>query len=180
MQDVSKYRLAKLSVFTALVVSSMQLVAIALPEPAPADVDRPTIPSLDLALQQNPQNVDAYIQRGRLHAKSHQHVLAISDYTEAIRLDSTRAIAYNDRAMVKLTLKDYLGAYLDYNQVIRLLPAQAVAYNNRAAVRHQLGDCQGSIADLRTAAALFYQQGDEYNYQRTLANLKYFQRSSRR
>jgi tetratricopeptide (TPR) repeat protein len=104
---------------------------------------------------------------------------AIADYNEAIRLDPNRALAYNNRAVAKLNLRDYRGAYLDYSQVVRLLPDKAITYNNRATARQGLGDCKGAIADLKIAAALFQLQGDSFNYQRTLANLKVFQKSKR-
>jgi tetratricopeptide (TPR) repeat protein len=175
-----KYSLSKLSIFAILFGIWMPVVAIAAPDEAQAPPDRQTIASLDLTLQKNPRDVDAYLQRGRLYAKLDRRLLAIADYTEAIRLDPSYAIAYNDRAMAKLNLKDYLGAYLDYSQVIRLRPDEAITYNNRAAARHQLGDCKGSIADLRVAVELFRIQGDEFNYQRALTNLKYFQRSAKR
>lgn len=158
----------------------MPQIAVATPDATQTAPDRQTIASLDATLQQNPQDLDAYIQRGRLYARLNKSLLAIADYTEAIRRDPNYAIAYNDRAMVKLNLKDYWGAYSDYSQVVRILPDQAITYNNRAAARHQLGDCKGAIADLRIAAELFRQQGDRSNYERTLANLKYFQRSAKR
>jgi tetratricopeptide (TPR) repeat protein len=141
--------------------------------------DNPSVESLNTVLQQNPPDLEAYIERGLLHAKLNQHQAAIADYTEIIRLDPNHALAYNNRAVAKLNLQDYWGAYQDYTQVIRIRPNQAITHNNRAIVRQRLGDCKGAIADLRIAAELFRQQGDQYNYQRTLANLKFFQKSSR-
>jgi tetratricopeptide (TPR) repeat protein len=151
----------------------------AIPQSGRAANDNPSLESLNATLQQNPQDIEAYIDRGLLHAKLNQHQAAIADYTEIIRLDSNHALAYNNRAVAKLNVKDYWGAYEDYTQVVRLRPTQAITHNNRAIVRQKLGDCKGAIADLRIAAALFRQQGDQYNYQRTLANLKYFQKPSR-
>lgn len=175
-----KHHLSKLSIFTAIVGVWMPQIAVATPDATQIAPDRQTIASLDATLQQNPQDLDAYIQRGRLYARLNKSLLAIADYTEAIRRDPNYALAYNDRAIVKLNLKDYWGAYSDYSQVVRILPDQAITYNNRAAARHQLGDCKGAIADLRIAAELFRQQGDQSNYERTLANLKYFQKSAKR
>jgi tetratricopeptide (TPR) repeat protein len=175
-----KNQLSKVGIFVAIAAIWMPIVAIAAPDPTASTTDSQALVSLDTALQQNPRDLDAYLQRGRLYAKLDRSVLAIADYTEVIRLAPNNAVAYNDRATVKLYSKDYWGAYLDYSQVVRILPEQAITYNNRAAARHQLGDCKGAIADLRIAAELFRLQGDNYNYQRTLTNLKYFQRSSKR
>lgn len=144
--------------------------------PPTAETDSPTLASLNTAIQKNPQDIDAYIQRGLAYLRLNQNVAAIADYTAAIKLDPDHALAYNNRAIAKINLKDNWGAYLDYTQVIRIRPNQAITHNNRAIVRQRLGDCKGAIADLRIAAELFRQQGDQVNYQRALVNLKYFQR----
>jgi Flp pilus assembly protein TadD len=146
------------------------------PETQQQPTATPTIASLNETIAQNPKDPDAYLQRGILHAQLEQQLPAIADYTEVIRLDPNYALAYNNRAIAKLNLRDYWGAYLDYSQVVRILPEQAITYNNRAYARHQFGDCKGAIADLRIAAELFRLQGDSASYQRTLTNLKAFQR----
>jgi tetratricopeptide (TPR) repeat protein len=176
---MSKYLFSKLSIFTTIALMSMPLIAVAAPDSTQGATEPLTIASLDAALKQNPQDVDAYVQRGVLHARLQQNLPAIADYTEAIRLDPNHALAYNNRAITKLNLRDYYGAYLDYSQVVRIRPEQAITYNNRATARHQFGDCKGAIADLRIAAELFRLQGDQFNYQRTLTNLKYFQKAKR-
>ena len=172
-----KYLLAKLSILAIVTVGSIPLSASAAPDPSLIESAQPTIASLNIALQQNPQDVDAYVERGILHAKLDRNLPAIADYTEAIRLDPNRVLAYNNRAIAKLNLRDYRGAYLDYNQVVRIVPNKAIAYNNRATARQGMGDCKGAIADLKMAAALFQLQGDSSSYQRTMANLRVFQKS---
>ncbi|AFY94574.1 hypothetical protein Cha6605_3588 [Chamaesiphon minutus PCC 6605] len=167
---------SKLSILAVMAIVSIQSIAIAAPEPTETETAQPTIASLDAALKQNPQDIDAHLQRGILHAKLQQNIPAILDYTEVIRLDPSHALAYTNRAAAKLNMRDYRGAYLDYTQVIRLLPEKAITYNNRAVARHQLGDCKGAIADLRISAELFRLQGDTSSYERALNNLKVFQR----
>lgn len=179
LTPMSKYLVSKLSISTAIALLSMPFVAVAAPDSTRNTTEPLTIASLNAAIEQNPQDVDAYVQRGVLHARLQQNLPAIADYTAAIRLDPNHALAYNNRAVAKLNLRDYWGAYLDYSQVVRIRPEQAITYNNRATARHQLGDCKGAIADLRIAAELFRLQGDQFNYQRTLTNLKYFQRAKR-
>ncbi len=171
-----KYLLSQLSILTTIAVVSVPLLASAAPNPSQIEPAQATISSLNAALQQNPQDTDAYVERGILHAKLDRNLLAIADYTEAIRLDPNRVLAYNNRAVAKLNLRDYRGAYLDYTQVVRILPDKAITYNNRATARQGMGDCKGAITDLKIAAALFQLQGDAVNYQRTLANLRVFQK----
>ncbi len=161
-----------LHILSTIAITCTPLVAVATPTPT----DGQNLASLNASLQQNPQDIEAYVERGLLHAKLDRQLAAIADYTAVIQLDPNHALAYNNRAVAKINLKDYWGAYLDYTQVVRIRPNQAITHNNRAVVRHRMGDCKGAIADLRIAAELFRQQGDQYNYQRTLANLKHFQR----
>jgi|GEM_PF-3182272 len=175
---MTKYLFAQLSIITTISLISVPITAVAVPDPTQAATE-PTITRLNAALHQNPQDLDTHLQRWILHAKLGKNILAIADYTEVIRLDPDRAIADNNRAAAKLKMKDYQGAYLNYSQVLRILPEQAITYNNRAIARHQMGDCLGAITDLRIAVGLFKLQGDNFNYQRTLTNLKYFQKSKR-
>ncbi len=176
---IKKYLSFQLSILTTIAIVSSPFLASAAPDPSPTESAQPTIASLNVALQQNPQDIDAYVERGILYAKLDRNLPAIADYTEAIRLDPNRVLAYNNRAIAKLNLRDYRGAYLDYNQVVRIVPNKAIAYNNRATARQGMGDCKGAIADLKMAAALFQLQGDSSSYQRTLANLRVFQGSKR-
>jgi tetratricopeptide (TPR) repeat protein len=180
---MTKYLFFKLTIFSAIGLISMPLLAVAAPDPTQVQPQPttapPTIASLDATLQQNPQDVNAYLQRGVLHARLQQNIPAIADYNQVIRLDPNNALAYNNRAAAKLNMRDYRGAVLDYNEVLRILPEQAITYNNRAYARHQAGDCKGAISDLRIAVELFRIMGDRNNYQRSLANLKQFQRSKR-
>jgi tetratricopeptide (TPR) repeat protein len=173
---MTKYLLSKLSVLSAIALISMPLLAVAAPDPTQPQTAQPTIASLDVTLQQNPKDVDAYLQRGVLHARLQQNLPAIADYSEVIRLDPNNILAYSNRANAKVNMRDYRGAYLDYSQVLRIEPERAITYNNRAFARHQLGDCKGAISDLRIAVELFRIQGDGANYQLSLANLKKFQR----
>lgn len=172
-----KYYLAGLTMLVSIAISQQPILAVNPPSVAPVvEADSPTLTSLNAAIRQNPQDIEAYLQRGLAYIRLNQNVAAIADYTHVIKLDPDHALAYNNRAVAKINLKDNWGAYLDYNQVIRIRPNQAITHNNRAIVRQQLGDCKGAIADLRIAAELFRQQGNQLNYQRTLVNLKYFQR----
>ncbi len=172
-----KYCFPGLTILATIAITWMPILAVAAPNPTQiATEDLQSLDRLNASLQQNPQDLDTYFQRGLLHAKLNQNLAAIADYTAIVQLDPNYALAYNNRAVAKLNLKDYWGAYLDYTQVLRINPDRAITHNNRAIVRQHLGDCKGAIADLRIAAELFRQQGDQFNYQRTLANLKYFQR----
>jgi tetratricopeptide (TPR) repeat protein len=174
---MTKYLLSKLSILlSAIALTSTPLLTLAAPDSSQTQAAQPTLASLDATLQQNPKDLDAYLQRGILHARLQQNIPAIADYTEVIRLDPNNIVAYSNRANAKVNMQDYQGAYLDYSQVLRIEPERAIAYNNRAFARHQLGDCKGAISDLKIAVELYRIMGDSNGYQSALANLKKFQR----
>jgi tetratricopeptide (TPR) repeat protein len=122
------------------------------------------------------EQIDNYMLRAEKDYNSGKTLSAIADYTAAIGLDRNLAIAYNNRAIAKMRLKDYRGAFQDYTQVLRIEPDKAIVYNNRAVVRQQLGDCRGAVNDLLVAAKLFKHQGNTQDYNRTIANLSRFQK----
>ena len=163
---------------TMLMSMAIAQPILAVNPPATTPITRPdsqTLASLTATLQQNPQDIDAHIERGFLYLQLNQNLAAIDDYNAVIKIDPNHALAYNNRAIAKTHLRDNWGAYLDYTQAIKIRPNQPMTHNYRAVVRQRLGDCKGAIADLRIAAELFRQQGDNVNYQRTLASLKQFQ-----
>jgi tetratricopeptide (TPR) repeat protein len=120
------------------------------------------------------EQIDRYMLRAANDYSEGKTLSAIADYTAVIRLDPNLAIAYNNRAIAKMKVRDYRGAFLDYTQVLRIEPEKAIVYNNRAVVRQQMGDCRGAAADLAVAARLFKQQGNLRDYDRTIANLSRF------
>jgi tetratricopeptide (TPR) repeat protein len=59
---------------------------------------------------------------------------AIADYTEAIRLNSNYALAYNNRGTMYADKGDSVHAIADYTEAIRLDPNYADAYSRRGDV----------------------------------------------
>ncbi len=74
--------------------------------------------------------VNAYINRGNLKAEQNNFDEAISDYTEAIKLDPTNVQAYKFRAIVKNNKEDYEGALADYQSAYKLEPDSKVILNS--------------------------------------------------
>src|SRR6185436_3349445 len=74
---------------------------------------------------------EALIQRGVLYEQTGNREAAIKDYTEAIKLDPTSAVAFFNRGNAYDQLGDYDRAIADYTEAIKLDPNDPDVYNNR-------------------------------------------------
>jgi tetratricopeptide (TPR) repeat protein len=118
------------------------------------------------AIPINPQDAEAYYNRGLAKYESGDKAGAIADYTQAITINPQDAIAYYNRGVVKSKSGDKAGAIADYTQAITINPQLAIAYYNRGNAKYKSGDKAGAIKDLETAKQLFQQQGDIQNAQK--------------
>ena len=64
--------------------------------------------------------------------KKYDYTKILSDYNQAISINPDLAIAYYNRANLKVRAKDFKGALFDYNRAIKLEPDFANAYYNMA------------------------------------------------
>ncbi len=94
------------------------------------------------------------LRRASDHMDAGDYDSAIADYTEAIRLDPTRADAYFWRGEVYRGKDDFDSAIADYTQAIRLDPKDAVAYFERGIAYCVKGDYDSAIADYTEAIRL--------------------------
>ena len=77
---------------------------------------------------------------------------AINDYTKAIKLQPTLAIAYGNRGNSLSDLGRYQEAIQDFNQAIQISPNQLLV--NRAIAKSGLGNEAEACVDLGKAASL--------------------------
>ena len=75
---------------------------------------------------------------------------AISDFTEAIRINPQYGNAFLLRGINKTDLGDYYGAIADYTEAMRFKPKHTLMqsiYESRGNAKSRLGDYYGAIAD---------------------------------
>jgi tetratricopeptide (TPR) repeat protein len=92
-----------------------------------------------------------YLNRGYQRKGKKDFQGAISDFTEAIRLDPKNARAYNERWLVRYQhTGDFQGAIADQTAILRLNisnSSNALAYERRGNTRLKIEDFQGAIDD---------------------------------
>jgi tetratricopeptide (TPR) repeat protein len=99
---------------------------------------------------------EAYFYRANAHvdkantsraAQLPEFELAIADYNEAIRHNSTHAIAFNNRGAMYAAKREYDRAIADFSEAIRLDPDYALAHRNRAFSYSCKADYDAALAD---------------------------------
>ena len=92
------------------------------------------IKKYDEAVERNPQNPEAYFNRGNAWFLKGEYDKAIADFTEAIALNPQDVAAYHDRGSAWAQKGEYEEAIADYNKAIELEPQNPQIYTNRGTV----------------------------------------------
>ena len=90
---------------------------------------------------------DEYYNRGNTYRKQGNLTQAISDYTNAIRINSKHAKAYYNRGNTNGKLGNLTQAIADYNKAIEINPKYKEAYYNRGNTYEKQGNIIQAIAD---------------------------------
>jgi tetratricopeptide (TPR) repeat protein len=106
------------------------------------------------AIQNNPNFVGAYNNRGIQRNRQELYNIAIVDFNKAIQLDPQNVDAYVNKGFSYFKLNEKLKALELYNQAISINPNYAVSYNNRGALKAGMGDKSAAIADLDMAISI--------------------------
>lgn len=133
------------------------------------------IKDYSIAIAQNPQDADSYVNRGIAHNELGQNQQAIADYNAALKLKPDLIQAYYNRANAYNQLNQYKAAIADYSKVIDLDPEYAYAFANRGASYFELGQKKEAISDMEKAIQIFTNKNDQQNVNRLQTQLKKWQ-----
>lgn len=89
-----------------------------------------------------------------VYERKDSHDRAIADFSEAIRLDPTYAIAFRGRGIAYGNKGDYDRAIADFTEAIRLDPKLATAFSNRGLAYEKKRSYDRAIADFNEAIRL--------------------------
>lgn len=110
---------------------------------------------IDRALTLNKNHPGAYLMRADISISgSRDYESALSDMSEAIKLQPREAGLYVNRAFLRYNLDDYFGAMADYDYAIQLDPLNAAAIYNRGLLRMEVRDNDNAIKDFSKALEL--------------------------
>jgi WD40 repeat protein len=123
----------------------------------------------------NRQSPKHWNNQGVAKLKQKAYAAALTDFQQAIQLNSQYTAAYYNRGLTYTYLKRYQAAIDDFDKVVAAVPTYADAYYSRGICWAQLGDRQAAVENVRKAAELYQQQGQEQMYQRTVEFLSQLQ-----
>jgi tetratricopeptide (TPR) repeat protein len=109
----------------------------------------------------DPDNADAWYNRGGDRSSCGDFDGAVSDYTMALKLGlrfREAVNAYGNRGMARVETGDFDGAIEDFSEIIARKPKNhwmlRTAYLNRALLREKKGDNIGALDDRKMALLL--------------------------
>ncbi len=102
---------------------------------------------LDLAIQSNPDNSEAYYNRAKYYDERYQYNLALADWSKVIELNPHNTEAYLKRATIYNSQKQKDLAIPDLSKVIELEPENLIAYSYRAQIYKEQEKWDLAIAD---------------------------------
>jgi tetratricopeptide (TPR) repeat protein len=113
-----------------------------------------TVDNLTQFLLQNPNNEEAYYNRGDAYFHLRRYTEALKDFNKAVELDPSHSMTYYMRGSVYLALEKYQEALWDLNKSIELYPGNEHYLADRAHTYLMLERYSQANADCKEALKL--------------------------
>jgi len=113
-----------------------------------------TAADYDELIKLDPNNPNAYYERGDFYYEIDEYSKAIDDYSRAIQLNPNYTSAYFNRAYAYGEIGDYDKAIADYSKTIELDPNDVQAYYNRGLDYQNKGEVSKAVCDLEKCIEL--------------------------
>ncbi len=120
------------------------------------------IEEFNKAIQLNPNNAAAYVNRGEILCRERKYDDAIQDFSKAIQLDPDNADVYCSRGWIWKKKRKYDKAIEDYNKAIKLKPNDADIYNSRGLIWIKKDEYDKAIQDFDKAIQIDSGFGEAY------------------
>ena len=106
------------------------------------------------AVELDPKNAYAHLQRGITFKAKQNPQAAIEDYNAALKLKPGYAIVYYNRGNAYVALNDDVTALADFSKAIELDPKSYLAFNNRGCLYRRQGAFDLAIADFNSSLSI--------------------------
>lgn len=106
------------------------------------------------ALSQDPENLNALLQRGLTRSILKDYEGAVADYTSVLAKQPKHVFSYISRGSALNKLQRFEEALADFNQALALDPSNQEAYNNRGWAKNGLGRAQDACDDWKASKKL--------------------------
>ena len=121
---------------------------------AQAGYDKEAIEDYNQAIEKNPNDATAYLNRGVARHRLGDAGAAIRDYEQALKLDPNSAVLHSNLSYAYYDRQNYDKALEAGNQAVALDGNSAQAHINLANARAKKGDNDGALQDYAQAIAL--------------------------
>jgi tetratricopeptide (TPR) repeat protein len=111
------------------------------------DAERPRIGEKRSARKNAADKAEAFYERGIDYYYKGDFDSAITEFTQALRIEPDHAVVFYNRGVVYGKKGDFDRAIADYSEALRIEPDYADALNNRGAAYENKGDFERAIAD---------------------------------
>ena len=107
--------------------------------------------------QTEPKDADFYKNRGLAYSEKHQYDQAISDFTDALKINPKDTYAYYYRGIAYGERNQYDQAIDDFTKALEIDPKAAGTYYHRALTYYYKKEYDKSWKDMKKAQDLGYQ-----------------------
>jgi tetratricopeptide (TPR) repeat protein len=114
------------------------------------------------AVEQNPNNADAFVARGTTYQRIYELDNALADYDAAIRINPKHVAAFNGRGSALHDKGEYENAIAEFDEAIRLDPKNPTAYVRRGSVWNSEGELDKALVDFDKAIRLDPKNAEAY------------------
>jgi tetratricopeptide (TPR) repeat protein len=122
------------------------------------------IASFSKAIEVEPKNSGAYVDRAKSYSAKGDHDHAVADYSKAIEIAPGGAAVYRKRGDAYRAKGAHDAAIADYSKAIEIEPASATAYYFRGASYNASGNNDAAIADFTKAIEINPRDGYSYYF----------------
>ncbi|PRP85549.1 Tetratricopeptide TPR_1 repeat-containing protein [Planoprotostelium fungivorum] len=129
---------------------------------------------LTSAIELDPKHWQSYYLRAKIRDKLKEYEGAEHDYTMTIHSDSEKyekAVAYNDRGLIRLLKGKFKEAVEDFTVATKLLPRSANSFFNRGNARRQQKEYEAAISDFNQAITIEPKHWESYKGRATCYQL---------